>query len=343
MGAILPGVTGRDPTEKTKPTTAVRDPDPGKHQPRHAAPPSPAAPLYRRVLRALGRGIARAAMGLLELLWRVAAWRRGPVGGFLAPLVVLVVLLGVAGVAGATLPQRRVGPPVAAPSPQPVPETVNSSATPGTGGDDLLPSDEPSSAVAQRPVDGLDGWAQRLSPVVGVPATALKAYGNAQLTAAVILPACHLSWTTLAGLGKVESDHGSAGGATLLPTGKVSKAIVGPALDGSDGRALVRDTDLGRLDGDTTYDRAIGPMQFLPSAWETYQADGDNDGITDPSDINDAALAAARFLCARSRDLAKPADWWAAVLEYNAVQSYAQNVFDAANKYGRLSRSAPPG
>ena len=339
-------MTGPDTTEQTKPTTlTVREPGPGEHQPRHAVPATVAATrpaLFRRAPQALGRGVARAAMAGLQSLWRVSAWRRGPVGGFVAPLLVLVVVLGIAGVAGATLPQRHVGRPVAAPSSQPIPTPTASDATPPTGGDNLLPSDAPSSDDPQ-PVDGLAAWAQRLSTVVGVSATALQAYGNAQLTAAVTLPACRLTWTTLAGIGKVESDHGTTGGAKLQPDGKVVPPIIGPALDGTGGRALVRDTDLGRLDGDTRYDRAIGPMQFLPSTWETYQADGDGDGITDPGDLNDAALAAADYLCANNRDLSKAADWWAAVLSYNEVTAYAQNVYAAADNYGKLSRTAPAG
>jgi membrane-bound lytic murein transglycosylase B len=336
-------VTGPDPTEQNTPTTlTVREPGPGEHQPRHAAPVTVRTSVLRRVPPALGRGVARVAMAGLQSLWRVSAWRRGPVGGFVAPLLVLVVVLGIAGVAGATLPQRHVGPPVAAASSQPVPTPATTAPTPQTGEDDLLPSDAPSSDDP-RPVDGLAAWAQRLSTVVGVSATALQAYGNAQVMASVTLPACHLTWTTLAGIGKVESDHGTTGGAKLLPNGKVNPPIIGPALDGTGGRPLVRDTDLGRLDGDTTYDRAIGPMQFLPSTWETYQADGDGDGITDPGDLNDAALAAADYLCAHNRDLTKPADWWAAVLSYNEVQAYAQNVYAAADNYGKLSRTAPAG
>jgi membrane-bound lytic murein transglycosylase B len=181
-----------------------------------------------------------------------------------------------------------------------------------------------------------------VSPVVGVPVPALKAYGYAQLRTTLALPGCHLSWTTLAGIGKVESGHGAAGGATLRSDGEVTPPIVGPVLNGEGGRALVRDTDLGHYDGDSSYDRAIGPLQFLPATWEAYQADGDADGRRDPSDINDAALAAANFLCAGGRDLARPADWWAAVLAYNNVTAYAQSVFAAADQYGRLSRTVRP-
>jgi membrane-bound lytic murein transglycosylase B len=80
-------------------------------------------------------------------------------------------------------------------------------------------------------------------------------------------------------------------------------------------------------------------MQFLPSTWQQYKTDGYGDGVQDPNDINDAALAAGNYLCAGGRDLATPGGWWAAVLSYNAIQSYAQSVFDAANSYGLRSRT----
>jgi membrane-bound lytic murein transglycosylase B len=294
-------------------------------------------------VQAVGRGGAAVAMGGLQSVWRVAAWRRTPLGSFLTALAVLVLLVGAAVAAGATLPQGHPAPPRAATAaPQPAPTPAASDDQSSVPGDDtVLPSQSPSGPT--RPVDGLTGWAQRLSTVVGVPVPALKAYGSAQLAVALTTPGCHLGWTTLAGIGKVESDHGSTAGATLAPDGTVRPLITGAPLDGTGGRALVHDTDLGQLDGDKTYDRAIGPMQFLPATWQTYLADGDGDGVRDPSDLNDAALAAANYLCANGRDLARPADWWAAVLSYNGVQSYAQSVYASADQYGKLSRTASGG
>ncbi len=49
-----------------------------------------------------------------------------------------------------------------------------------------------------------------------------------------------------------------------------------------------------------TYDRAVGPMQFLPGTWGRWGSDGDRDGVSDPQDVDDAALAAARYLCERT-------------------------------------------
>nr|WP_240947596.1 lytic murein transglycosylase [Planosporangium mesophilum] len=100
----------------------------------------------------------------------------------------------------------------------------------------------------------------------------------------------------------------------------------------------IHDTDGGRLDGDRTWDHAVGPMQFIPSTWGQYGADADGDGVADINDIDDAALAAARYLCAGNRNLTVAGDWWAAIMAYNAVQAYIQDVFNAANDYGVRSR-----
>src|SRR5439155_23450334 len=126
--------------------------------------------------------------------------------------------------------------------------------------------------------------------------------------------------------------------ATLRPDGHALPPIIGPPLDGKDNRLAVTDSDTGELDGDQLWDHAVGPMQFLPSTWRGFGVDADGDGVADPNDINDAALAAARLLCNGGRNLSVAADWWTAIARYNAVQSYAQDVFNAANDYGVRSR-----
>ncbi len=190
-----------------------------------------------------------------------------------------------------------------------------------------------------RPPDALAGWALQVGTRVGIPVVAVQAYGYAELVLARTTPNCHLNWTTIAAIGKIESAHGSFNGSVLGANGTVQPPIYGLPLDGQGGRQLVRDTDQGTLDKDTTYDRAIGPMQFIPSTWLATKVDADNDGVADPNDINDAALTAGVYLCKYGRDLSKADSWWAAILSYNAVQPYAQKVFDAANDYGVRSRS----
>jgi membrane-bound lytic murein transglycosylase B len=172
---------------------------------------------------------------------------------------------------------------------------------------------------------------------VGIPAVALGAYGSAELTLAAQRPGCHLSWAALAGIGSVESDHGRYRGAVLQSDGTSKPPIVGIPLDGH-GAAVVRDSDGGRLDGDPQYDRAVGPMQFLPSTWRHYGADGDGDGVASPFSLNDAALAAGRYLCAAGGgDLRTAQAWSAAVLAYNNSGAYLAEVTTRGNAYAARS------
>ncbi|MGO2634339.1 MAG: lytic murein transglycosylase [Galactobacter sp.] len=73
--------------------------------------------------------------------------------------------------------------------------------------------------------------------------------------------------------------------------------IYGIALNGGDKVAAIPDTDQGKLDGDTKWDRAVGPMQFIPSTWASVKQDGNGDGMVDVQQIDDAALSAGIYLC----------------------------------------------
>ena len=167
----------------------------------------------------------------------------------------------------------------------------------------------------------------------GIPDVALQAYVGAQDTMAISEPTCHVSWSLLAAIGRVESNHGRFGGAQLRADGYGTKPIRGIPLDGRAGVALIRDTDDGRYDGDAIFDRAVGPMQFIPSSWPRASSDGNGDGRSDPNNIFDAALAAARYLCGGGGDLQDPADRRAAVLRYNHSQEYADVVLSLAASY----------
>jgi hypothetical protein len=188
-------------------------------------------------------------------------------------------------------------------------------------------------------LEAMRDWAKSLTRV-DVPTRALMAYGNAELLLSDAKPGCHLSWTTLAGLGAVESHHGSTGGTHLGDDGIPVKAIRGPALDGTHDNKLIKDTDAGQFDGDTKYDRAIGPLQFIPTTWERWQVDGDGDGTADPNDIDDAAVAAGYYLCADGRDLTTAEGWYSAIFSYNHKDSYVRNVYDNADAYGKASKTA---
>lgn len=182
-------------------------------------------------------------------------------------------------------------------------------------------------------------WLARVSTAAGIPLPALRAYADAQLRLGTEQPGCHLGWNTLAGLGWIESHHGTIGGRTLLADGRSSSTILGPALDGAGPVAAIRSSAASaRWHGDATWEHAVGPLQFLASTWDRWGADGDDDGSADPRDLDDAALAAGRYLCADGHDLATSAGWNAAVHSYNHDLAYVVNVADAANTYASRAR-----
>src|SRR5450759_85228 len=110
----------------------------------------------------------------------------------------------------------------------------------------------------------------------GIPVRALESYRKATSLVGAADPACHIDWALLAAIGRVESDHARVGGNQLDSAGVAQPGIIGVALDGTNGTARITDTDHGLLDRDTTYDRAVGPMQFIPSTWRVVGVDADN-------------------------------------------------------------------
>jgi hypothetical protein len=177
----------------------------------------------------------------------------------------------------------------------------------------------------------------------GIPEVALEAYKRAAATLAVRDGVCHLPWQLLAAIGRVESDNGQFGGAVLLPDGYGTRPIYGIPLDGRGNVALVRATSYSiQLDGDPNFERAVGPMQFLPSTWALYGADGNGDGKKDPNNIFDSTLAAADYLCAGGGDIANPAQEAAAVLRYNDADEYVHVVLALAVSYEHGDFAAVP-
>jgi len=167
----------------------------------------------------------------------------------------------------------------------------------------------------------------------GIPAAALAAYQRAAQVIDSADPGCNLSWPLIAAIGRVESDHGRYGGNVLTADGVASPGIFGPKLDGSNRTRRITDTDAGQYDGDARFDRAVGPMQFIPSTWQVVGVDGDGDHKRDPQDIDDAALASAVYLCSGSEDLSTASGQSAAVYRYNHSQSYVRVVRSIAAVY----------
>ena len=163
----------------------------------------------------------------------------------------------------------------------------------------------------------------------GIPTTAMEAYTRAADAHAD----CGIDWTLLAAIGRVESNHGRFAGAVLHSDGLSSPPIVGIPLTGAGDTARITDTDGGRFDRDTVHDRAVGPMQFIPSTWAIYGSDGNGDGQRDPFNIHDAADAAAEYLCAAGKDLSTQAGRARAVLAYNHSDAYVATVLGLAATY----------
>ncbi|MFI5718578.1 lytic transglycosylase domain-containing protein [Nocardia sp. NPDC051750] len=161
--------------------------------------------------------------------------------------------------------------------------------------------------------------------VLDIPAVAVSAYRSSAEVLGAENPACGLPWTLLAGIGRIESGH--AFGAPADGAGNPVQPIYGPVLDGSlDGNEIITDTDDGLLDGTTTHDRAVGPMQFIPETWQYYAADGNGDGVADPQNIFDAALAAGRYLCDGGSELDHHEQRERAILRYNNSMAYVVSV-----------------
>lgn len=217
------------------------------------------------------------------------------------------------------------------------------SATNGSDADSLpsVPStafDEPASVqdapAGIDPRAGTDGTIATLS-TNGIPVAALSAYRRAETLLAQADPTCNLPWNLLAAIGRVESDHGRINGSELDAAGTAAPPIYGPVLDGSNGTARITDTDNGVLDKDPVFDRAVGPMQFIPGTWASVAVDADNDGSKNPQNINDAATAAGIYLCAGTGNLSDPADLRAAVLRYNRSGAYADTVISISQAYAQ--------
>jgi hypothetical protein len=179
--------------------------------------------------------------------------------------------------------------------------------------------------------------ARLVADVVGTDLTlvTLDAYWRASSHMVGEDPACHLRWSDIAGVARVESHNGTYRGDTVGPNGDEQFPIIGIALDGTNGTAVVHDTDGGALDHDATYDRAVGPLQVLPSTWRRYGVDGNGDGRTDPQNLYDAAATAGVLLC-RWGSLADDRGLRVAYYHYNPSQAYVDEVLSYAHLYAEF-------
>ena len=110
-----------------------------------------------------------------------------------------------------------------------------------------------------------------------------------------------LPWGVLAGIGKVESDHG-------------------------------RSTAPGVHSG-ANYAGAEGPMQLKPATFAQYAVDGDHDGTLNIFDPADAIYTAAAMLCANGAASGTPAGITQAIFAYDHSHAYVTNVMSWVVRY----------
>jgi len=191
----------------------------------------------------------------------------------------------------------------------------------------------PAAPAAPLAVEAADLTPSKLT-ASGIPSVALKAYKRASKRINSADSQCHMRWELLAAIGRIESNHGRSGASVMTVTGEAMPPVLGPVLDGAGPVALIRDTDGGVMDGDKEFDRAVGPMQFIHSTWVNIARDGDKDGKKNPHDIDDAALAAAAYLCAGKGDLRDAEDLAYNIYRYNHSDSYVELALKVMEAYG---------
>jgi len=117
-----------------------------------------------------------------------------------------------------------------------------------------------------------------------------------------------LDWAVLAGIGKVECDHGRDPDPSCHREGAVNAAGAG------------------------------GPMQFIASTWARYGVDGDGDGRIDRWDAADAIYGAANYL----RASGAPQSYPRALYAYNHAAWYVVDVKSWAARYRGSAISQAP-
>ncbi len=176
-----------------------------------------------------------------------------------------------------------------------------------------------------------------LAPLLGgrIPLVAYDAYRSASEGAPGVTESCRVPWQVVAGIAQVESRHGQIDpDHHLAADGSVVPPIRGRPLDGRRGTQTIADTDDGELDGDQTWDRAMGPLQFIPTTWRELGRDGNADGTADPDNLYDASLTAVAHLCLREPgDYGDRGELRRALIAYNASGRYADDVLRWIDRY----------
>ncbi|MDT7727504.1 MAG: hypothetical protein QOI21_4080 [Actinomycetota bacterium] len=229
-------------------------------------------------------------------------------------LVAVVVAAGALFAAVQLAPAGQQAAP-AAPPPSPSPDALPTE-LPVAVGDQV--------AVPQKQGQEFDAWASRTSQWLDIPLRAMVGYAKTTVALGKEQPDCHLSWITLAAIGKTTTDHGRVNGGQLGENGVSANKI---------GTIEVRDF-YGKV---VSTANASGPLQLTPAIWSKWQQSASG-GTPDQQNIDDAALTAGRALCADGRDLAKGADWWSAVTSLQSAPLFLHRTLATANVYGTVGK-----
>ncbi|TVT16503.1 NlpC/P60 family protein [Amycolatopsis acidiphila] len=242
---------------------------------------------------------------------RFPKWGRAIAGRALIALI----LVGALATSGWILARKPQQPPAQLVAPAEAP--AGNAAT--AAGPSVLQVSAPVQAQApqQQSKSELETWAAGLGGALDIPERALIGYATGELTLRKEQPSCHLSWVTLAGIGKASSDHGRFGGNSLDGNGTVRTAMGAVPLQGAAGEAAS--------------DQRGGPMQLTQQEWKRVR------GAGSIQDIDDAAIAAGRVLCANGTDLQAGLGWWKAIANYRDSDLFRQQVLGNAQLYAALS------
>lgn len=197
-------------------------------------------------------------------------------------------------------------------------------------------------AIAPSVPDGTADSVVAGASTSGIPSAALSAYQRGSQIINAADPTCNIPWELLAAIGRVESNHGQYDGNILGSDGVSSPGIFGPQLNGKNGTQAITDTDGGLLDQDSVYDRAVGPMQFIPSTWSSVKVDADGDGQRNPQDIDDASLASGVYLCSGTDDMSARSGQEASIFRYNHSRAYVDLVLRIMEAYSQGDYTSVP-
>ncbi|MBE1497972.1 cell wall-associated NlpC family hydrolase [Amycolatopsis lexingtonensis] len=232
-----------------------------------------------------------------------------------AVVVAAVVVVAAALVVGVQFAPKQQETTNAAATATPTPSVAKTTTPPQTSAPPKVPE-----------ASEFDAWASKTSQWLDIPLRAMVGYAKATTKLGKDVPGCHLSWVTLAAVGKVTTDHGRAQGGQFGTTGVLDKAL---------GTIEVRDF----YNKVVSTANAAGPMQLSPAIWGKYQASYAG-GKPDVQNIDDAALTTGRALCADGHDLSQGQVWWDSVSTLQAAPLFLHRTLATVNVYGTVGQGA---